>query len=750
MPRNYIKKTSGPSYTQQDLRRAIEDVQNRNKTYRQAQVFYGVPIAVICQRVSGNRRTAIDCTSRGRKTALSAEVEEIIEKSLISRAEYGYPCDKNELQELVKTYVEMKDIKTPFKNNRPGDDWYFDFLKRHPRLSIKKPEHLQKLRKDARKPDIIYEFYETLETTMTDKNLNSIEKSNFVFNADESGFPSDPSRIRAIGTKGKPLCRVSGGSGRENTTVLACVGADGSFLPPLIVFKGAAVQPRWTSKDAFPGTLYATSNNGWMEEPQFFFWFTKGFIPYVEKIRQENNLPNQSALLIFDGHASHMSVRILEEAINKNIVLVKLPSHLTDKLQPLDKCVFGPIKTAWEKLLIAHGKKKMGTGSGRLTKGEFTELLGIVWANSMKAENIISGFRSTGTFPVDKTKFPVSEFNKFDLEAYLKAKETPILDHQEVETLETDPKLSTSITSPTTAAKGSTEKQNVHSLEDILNQPSTSKQSCASEITELFFQKTEQLNNKGEQVENSNDSTEIQNIHPLKDISNQPSTSKQSYASEIKELFFQKPEQLNNKNEQVKTSNVRLKQRAYGEVLTTEDVMNRMKEAEEKRQSKVKKQKKPDNCKTNAKRQKTMQKKNKIKETEESSNDESDLESQKITEDSDFSNEEDPEDYLEVESCKREDLAIGAFVLVNFIGGKRNTTSFKYVCAIEALEGSDEVQVVGLKSMNDLKQDFFIVETDKSYVKIDQIAGLLPVPLIKNKGTRIFYHFNKKIPVFEQ
>jgi len=88
------------------------------------------------------------------------------------------------------------------------------------------------------------------------------------------------------------------------------------------------------------------------------------------KFRREKMLPAQIAILIFDGHASHMSVRILEEAIQNNIVLVKLPSHLTDKLQPLDKCVFGPVKTYWEKL-IAHGKKKMVLGTGRLTKGEF-------------------------------------------------------------------------------------------------------------------------------------------------------------------------------------------------------------------------------------------------------------------------------------------------------------------------------------------------------------------------------------------
>jgi len=87
-------------------------------------------------------------------------------------------------------------------------------------------------------------------------------------------------------------------------------------------------------------------------------------------------LPAQTAILIFDGHASHMSVRILEEVIQNNVVLVKLPSDLTEKLQRLDKCVFGPVNTYWEKQLIAHGKKKMGLGTGQLTKGEFSELLG--------------------------------------------------------------------------------------------------------------------------------------------------------------------------------------------------------------------------------------------------------------------------------------------------------------------------------------------------------------------------------------
>jgi hypothetical protein len=61
-----------------------------------------------------------------------------------------------------------------------------------------------------------------------------------------------PSRLRAIGKKGKALNRISGGSGRESISVLTCVAADEAFLPPFIIFKGITVQPRWTSEKDFP------------------------------------------------------------------------------------------------------------------------------------------------------------------------------------------------------------------------------------------------------------------------------------------------------------------------------------------------------------------------------------------------------------------------------------------------------------------------------------------------------------------
>lgn len=84
------------------------------------------------------------------------------------------------------------------------------------------------------------------------------------------------------------------------------------------------------------------------------------FIKNIETLRISTNKPNQTVILLFDGHCSHISLHILNLAIEKNIVLVKFPSHLTDRLQPLEKCVFGPLKTEWNKLLIKFGKQMVG------------------------------------------------------------------------------------------------------------------------------------------------------------------------------------------------------------------------------------------------------------------------------------------------------------------------------------------------------------------------------------------------------
>ncbi|MGH0152685.1 UNVERIFIED_CONTAM: hypothetical protein FKN15_027902 [Acipenser sinensis] len=112
-------------------------------------------------------------------------------------------------------------------------------------------------------------------------------------------------------------------------------------------------------------------------------------------------------ILIFDGHASHISLRIVQMAKENNVVLLRLPSHLTHILQPLDKAVFGEVKKKWRKKLRCHSR----VSRDKIRKEDFPSKLSDVLETAMKSENLKSGFGSTGIYPLnpDRVSSEVTE-----------------------------------------------------------------------------------------------------------------------------------------------------------------------------------------------------------------------------------------------------------------------------------------------------------------------------------------------------
>ena len=115
--------------------------------------------------------------------------------------------------------------------------------------------------------------------------------------------------------------------------------AAGRVLDPLIVVAGKNLQSTWRGDRALPGTFYGISQSGWMTTEVFAEWLEK-FTALVKE---------RPLLLILDGHLTHVSIRAIEKAIDEDVTILKLPPHVTDKLQPLDVARFGPLKRAWEK-----------------------------------------------------------------------------------------------------------------------------------------------------------------------------------------------------------------------------------------------------------------------------------------------------------------------------------------------------------------------------------------------------------------
>ncbi|KAG5870769.1 hypothetical protein JTB14_032849 [Gonioctena quinquepunctata] len=237
------------------------------------------------------------------------------------------------------------------------------------------------------------------------------------------------------------------------------------------------------------------------------------------------------------GHKSHISLRIIECALDNKIVLVKFPSHLTDRLQPLDKCVLGPVKTCWEKKLIAHGKKHMRHGAWRLKKNEFTELLAEVWKEAFTERNIICGFVTTGIFPVNAEKFPENEFNPTDLKRF-KEQQQKAAENYGVRQGEPEPETN------------NTEEAGVEQLQSIPSTSACSKTNCITEASDIVAVFSSAI------------------VKTLNIDSNR-------YSAESKKVT------------------PRLKQARYGEVLTTAEVVERLKEAERQKDEKTARKNRP-------------------------------------------------------------------------------------------------------------------------------------------------------------
>ncbi|XP_057314858.1 uncharacterized protein LOC130656038 [Hydractinia symbiolongicarpus] len=180
---------------------------------------------------------------------------------------------------------------------------------------------------------------------------------------------------------------------------MAVCNAAGKVLDPFIIFQGKNFQSTWRGENGLPNTFYAVTPNGWMNTITFADWF--------DKFSDQNAA--RPMLLFYDGHMSHISIPVIQKALDQNILLLKFPPHVTDILQPLDKCCFGPLKRSWENLLNER-INRFGLVK-KVDKPEFVNLLATVWHEGMNEGNVKAGFESTGIWPLNREKYDTSRFD---------------------------------------------------------------------------------------------------------------------------------------------------------------------------------------------------------------------------------------------------------------------------------------------------------------------------------------------------
>ena len=151
-------------------------------------------------------------------------------------------------------------------------------------------------------------------------------------------------------------------------TLLASVCADGSALPPGLIFTGKdnTILNSWV-EDIEPGkyhvhvtaTLLGKTNNkvglAWLE--QLFERYTK------KKARRSWRL------LIVDGHGSYITMDFIDFCDQHKILLAIFPLHSTQSLQPLDVVCFAPLAQNYSDHVTKHLHNSQGISG--VTKSDF-------------------------------------------------------------------------------------------------------------------------------------------------------------------------------------------------------------------------------------------------------------------------------------------------------------------------------------------------------------------------------------------
>jgi hypothetical protein len=159
----------------------------------------------------------------------------------------------------------------------------------------------------------------------------------------------------------------------------------------MVVYKALNVYTSWCERGP-KGAIYSSSKSGWFDSFQFEKWFFDLMLPHLKK------LPGKK-MLVGDNLSSHISSSVIQACKANQIEFVCLPPNSTDKLQPLDVGVFGPLKAAWRVILTEYkGRHPSQVG---IPKTDFPRLLATLLERTNPAQYMPAAFDRCGLYPVN-------------------------------------------------------------------------------------------------------------------------------------------------------------------------------------------------------------------------------------------------------------------------------------------------------------------------------------------------------------
>ena len=368
------------------LLNALDDIRTNRLSFRSAEAKYGVRKSTLNDYITG--KSVIGCKP-GPSSVLTTEEESKLVQWAFEMAEIGYGQTKRQVSEMVKKFLDKDGRPTPFKDNRPGKDWWYTFVRRNPKLSLRSASLLESYRASACSPEALEKWYVGYEQFLLNNGLG--DDASKIWNGDESGFPLCPKSGKVITPKCMKTVYSTEGNQKQQITILVAICANGSVIPPMHIFAGERFNYN-PMEGAVDGAYFGKSPTGWIKTELFYGWIANHFAKHVKQ---------RPVVLLIDGHSTHIDIETSKFCKENDIFLYCLPPHSSHITQPLDVGFFGPLKSNWK---IAVAKYRQDHIGDPLSKKQFASVFKEAWIDTIKPRTIINAFVATGIIPLINRK----------------------------------------------------------------------------------------------------------------------------------------------------------------------------------------------------------------------------------------------------------------------------------------------------------------------------------------------------------
>ena len=376
----------------QSMEAAIKSVQEGETISKAAKLFH-VPRKTLDDRVKGRVQHG---SNPGPSTALNSEEEKALVTYLLYMAERGFPLSKKMVLAFAWAIALRSNSKERFnKETGPGQHWWRNFRTRHPELTLRTADNLERSRAGALTKEVVDEYFACLKTTLEKNGL--INSPRQLYNCDETYLPLNILHGKVVARKNTKHVYTQSRGTSEHITMLCAGSAAGVALPPMIIYS-----------KSFPGgsyrfqgpddAVYSKSDSGWVDTELFLSWIEKVFIRHCGVQRP--------VILFIDGHASHVNIRVIDLCRQNNIVLFCLPPHTTHALQPLDVSVFKSLKSHFSKAVHSLSLTKKDFV---VSKREFARVVKVPFERAFSISNIKAGFAKCGIHPYNPNAIDYSK-----------------------------------------------------------------------------------------------------------------------------------------------------------------------------------------------------------------------------------------------------------------------------------------------------------------------------------------------------